>query len=435
LGSHKESHWVIAVGPDAQPLDIRLTVDTSVVKNPEVGVNVDGERVFPDPSTEGNGKGDKVKAKLKQDFVWQKPFRAKITGLNKKNFYEVRPEHLSLENWYPATVVEQREDGLFKANVTIPDGSHGEKTVVYPAVNAEHIRVAEGSRPKLVVPRKTIVLLVPKSDPMHATLAIDGGELMTHFFARPTPAPAPNGGEQLSGRIPRTKVSLQVTKDRKLVTSSVGHDALARFLKGELRAVGQTCEPKKHSWTIEIGPYATHVIDLEKKYKSSKVLTLMVDGTILAEAAAEDLESPEGFWLCSFRLVGETCLEWEVYESDGNGRALDSKGTIEKVSQHQRECKVYLANGDNLTNARLSIDSLDFTSLVPSAPERKEEPLKIQSEALVMTYDLHVPSKCAQSALKKDAAPKPASGGFASFLYACCGSTTVDTNNDLVMSG
>lgn len=430
LGAHKESHWVIAVGSDAQPLDIRLTVDKSVVKDPEVGVKCNGALVYPDPNV--TGKGDKVKAKLQQDFVWSSAFRGKLHGLNVKNKFEVRPEHLSVETWYPATLVEQREDGLFKANVSIPNGSHGDKMVVYPAVNPANIREASGSRQMVVVPRRTIVLTVPKANPMLATLAIDGDELMTHFFARPSPAPPLAAGQPPSGRIPRTKVGFTVTKDRKFVTSSVGHPVLSQFLGNEVRAVDQFPEKLKHSWKFQIGPFATHVVEIEKKYKSSKAVTLSVDGSVLAEGSAEDLESPEGFWLCTFRLLGEKCQEWEVYESDGNGKTVDSKGIVEQVVQHQHECSVYFANGDSLVDARLTVDGQDFSNFKPSAPGQPDAPFTLQPEALMMSYNLHVPYKCTDGAAKKkDSSPK-APGGLG--IFACCmGASSVDPKNDMIV--
>jgi len=69
--------------------------------SPEVGVQCDGQRVFP-------LSGYRTKEKLREDFVQKWPFRGVATGIGQRDIVEVRPSAFGQEQWHPATLTKQR---------------------------------------------------------------------------------------------------------------------------------------------------------------------------------------------------------------------------------------------------------------------------------------------------------------------------------------
>ncbi|CAE8587038.1 unnamed protein product, partial [Polarella glacialis] len=193
-----ESLWKIAVGVDSVPITIKLSVDKQVASAPEVSVFCNDQKVFPETSAS--------RSKLKEDFQWRMPFRGTVKGLAMKDFFEVRPEYLGQERWFLATLTEQREDGLFKAILQMPDGKGGFNSVDFPAVKVENLREAFGAKRPISLPQRYLELYVPMKHPLDASLRIDG-EAMTHFFSRPTPPPTKQGNG-------RSRVLFSVSKDR-----------------------------------------------------------------------------------------------------------------------------------------------------------------------------------------------------------------------------
>merc|ERR1711963_1220800 len=107
LGNHsRETRWKIQAGLGTKPVDIKLHVDKSAVTEARVGIECDGERVFP-------GMGKATTSKMTEDVRWRKPFRGQAKGINVKHFFEVH----AAGDWRPATLRSQREDGLFEAMV------------------------------------------------------------------------------------------------------------------------------------------------------------------------------------------------------------------------------------------------------------------------------------------------------------------------------
>jgi len=364
--------------------------------------------------------------------LWDIPFCGIVNGIGKQHFFEIRPAATSMERWYKATLTEQLEDGRFKATVEMPDGKGGMKEVDFPAIAKENIREAYGQKRSLVLPKRSLTLCVPKSDPLHATLAADHGELLTHHFARYTPAPKASL-VTFSGSAPRQSIKFALSKDRKQVTTEVGHTVLNQFLTGQVFGMtNQASSTLKKAWTIRIGPFAEHKIQVEKKHKSSKLITLSVDGDVLAESTAGDLESPEGYWACQFRFVGEKSLDWEVHESDGNGRSLDSRGVVHQPLKFSVACMVFFEeNLHDLSEARLNIDNLDFTELREPPMSIDEPSLCLQPEALEGSYNLIAPYKC-----RNDLAAQSgftAARGLFGDLFSFCYSDASDTSNDLLV--
>jgi hypothetical protein len=237
------------------------------------------------------------------------------------------------------------------------------------------------------VPQRTLTLEVPAKDPTHATLCVDGHDLITHHFARATPPPSTG---------PKT-ISIEVSKDRDSAEVDVGHSVLEHYLSNEVRAVTQTAEKRTRSWTIQVGPFAEHTIQVESKL-TSRIITLTVDGKKLVEASAEDIDCTGDHWECKFRFVGESCLNFSVPETNADGCVLDSRAVVERRSRYVRECHLILSDESNLTLAELFVDGVDFRQLPLKRAQRAEERLQISTQAFQLTYGVTVPYKVNEQA-------------------------------------
>merc|ERR1712178_379287 len=94
-------------------------------------------------------------------------------GIGETNFFELRPSHLTSGTWFPATITGQRRDGFFEVTTLQPDTQGCIRAVKYPAVDKVDLREASSGRP-LVVPECSLMLHVPKHDPLQAVLTVDG---------------------------------------------------------------------------------------------------------------------------------------------------------------------------------------------------------------------------------------------------------------------
>merc|ERR1712039_149971 len=110
--------------------------------------------------------------------------------------------------------------------------------------------------------------------------------------------------------------------------------------------------------------FAEHLIEIEKSSKLSKVATLTVDGELLVESNNEDIDCAPETWEATFRFIGERVLDWEIFEHDVHGRALDTRGTVQQKTKVSHQCRVsFNADEKDLARARLLIDDVDFDSL------------------------------------------------------------------------
>jgi len=339
----------------------------------------------------------------KVDFCQQWPFRGSITGLNDPGRFEVRPAHQThgvpgYEQWYPATLTRQREDGLFEALVTLPAESasssvirdvlgedlRSTKDVYFPAVNKNDIREVSSKQP-LHVSQPSLFLGVPQRDPLAATLTVDGRQAF-EFLARPTP------GEQCGKE--RRVVSFTVSDDRQYVSSNVGHSVLSHFLSSEARSVSSELGTHSHSWTIQLGPFAEHQIRVEWGSWPSNSVKLIVDGEPLLDsttALARSSVSSDAAWVCNFRFVGEKVTDCEVHEINREGAALQSKGHVLRREKYTHRCSVRLDFG--VGAAQLLVDGAEFMSLPPKATKYPESNLCIERSLLRGTYGFELPSK------------------------------------------
>jgi len=420
LGKHcKESKWKISLGPDSKLMEVKISVDKQIASSHEVTVTCDDEKVFP----EGNVR----KSKLAADFEWVKPFRGALKGLNVKDYFLVRPTYVSREEWFLATLTEQTDADLFKAILQMPDG-HGGFNGVEQDVKLENVKEAGGKHIRAALAQRSLQLFIPRDNPLDAVLNIDG-EAMTHFFARPTPP-------LLNGSPGRSTVTFKVSKDRKEIKTDIGHSAFSHFQSSEPRSVSSNAEELKHSWTFQGGPFAEHSVVISKEKLSSHLVKLEVDGTVLVESGPEEIESPDGLWECHFQLVGERTVEWEVYESDGDGGVLDTTGKVIEKSKYSHNCSVRIdLSAKDLITAKLFINESMFQDL-PEARTPNEASINIDERGL-QALGLKVPYKIAKDATipatgfmanfnkAVKQAEKAAPPGFFDLFSSCCSAPSV----------
>lgn len=368
----KESTWLVQAGREGKPIEIKMHVDRTILTTPEVGIQCDGQYLCP-------------KAKIREDFVHRWPFRGVATGIGQRDIVEIRPAAFGNEQWHPATLTKQRDDGLFEALVWMDDGCGSCKEYAFQAVPASNIRYRSTGRP-FFVPQRTLKLEVPAKDPAHATLTVDS-ELMTHFFARPTPTP------QFG---PRMEVLMKVSKDRRTVTSNVGHQVFSHHISNEVRLVTHSGEKRRRSWTIQIGPFAEHTIDLETHW-NSRVVTLTIDGEKLVEASAEDIDSRD-HWECKFRFMGERYIHYKVHETNQDGVALDTQAIVSQHLKYSRDCAISVVDESNLSSADLVIDGVSSDRLPFKRDVHEENELNMNLFALHTTYGLTCPYKVNEQA-------------------------------------
>lgn len=425
----RELTWKVApLG--ATPVEIRCNFEKQPMFSPEVAVTADGKKLFP-PGGE--------KSKLAEDFAQKWSFRGQAKNLDKKDFWEVRPKTMG-DNWFPATAVRQRGDGMFEAVVWLPDANGGVKQIVLPEVEKQDIREVRTKAP-IDVPVRSVFLRVPKADPMADTsftlwegIGVEE-EPVTYSFARPTPAPAPSSMESL----PSTKViRMELSRDRKVLNTSASHDLLASYMRMDARAVSFDAKTKtKVSWKIMLGPYADHTISIEKKavgagaeilsgssgllsgmkqvsemaetglLQQSEVVSLAVDGKVLVEGSSSDFdadwETPEcpniageSEWLCRFRFSGERSIMCNVSETNEQGTTLDTTDVVESLRDDQRPiskvCTVAIKELADLTTASFDIDGVLFSNLREFTP-LEGAPISCDPQVLAMQYGIQAPTK------------------------------------------
>lgn len=284
---------------------------------------------------------------------------------------------------------------------------------------------------------RSMQLFVPQANPMDATLNIDG-EAMTHFFARPTPP-------VVNGKPGRSTVAFKVSKDRKEIKTDIGHSVFSHFQNSEPRSVSSKAEELRHSWTFQAGPFAEHTVVISKESKSSQLIHLEVDGTVLVHCGPEDIESPPGVWECPFRLNGERIIEWEVYESDGDGNTLDTTAKVIEKSKYSHDCTVRIdLSTKDLITAKLYVNDITFQELAQDRGPTNEAPINISEHGLrglgmLVPYKISKDAKIpgtgfmakVNKALQKAEQAAPA-GLFG--LFSCCAAPKVvtDENTELV---
>eukprot|EP00403_Amphidinium_massartii_P023990 CAMPEP_0178403592 /NCGR_PEP_ID=MMETSP0689_2-20121128/17448_1 /TAXON_ID=160604 /ORGANISM="Amphidinium massartii, Strain CS-259" /LENGTH=491 /DNA_ID=CAMNT_0020024551 /DNA_START=63 /DNA_END=1539 /DNA_ORIENTATION=+ len=375
--SCKETRWVVQVGQDPEAmLDLCVLVDKGLVSGPEVRVTASlgaGEQatvLHPPP-----GPNSEQKAKLKQDFLHAWPFRGIPKHMNTAGFYEVKPQALGDNQWFPAILKEYRSDEFFEAVVDIP----GKGQVHLPATRKEDIREVS-TKDTVKIPQHAVHLRIAAADPLHKVdLLADGMERIK--FARPSPRPDPTKVQNV--------VRFSVDKTRTTVSANVGRSELDFFLNDEAKQSRIYNDKAMKTWTLYAGPYCEHEVTLQVE---GKVFIVKVDGHELVHSSAEDLGcTPASTFKCAFSLVGNKTVEFEVNETNRDGTVLDSRGVVSTVSQFRHECEI-ACSGTNPSNASFVVNGVDFMDL-PTTRWDDDQQLSMSPDALKMTYGLQVPYK------------------------------------------
>jgi len=413
--NHRETQWKVMYDHTKAPIDIKLQAQEHKLHSHEVSVECNGLHIL-------HGAGNHTKAKMAEDFHYQWPFRATIRGVNEVGFFEFSPPHFCNSRWFPATITSQRQDGLFEVRAQEPDANGRMAEMTYQAVHKDNLREAASGNP-LSVSENCLKLEVPKHDPLHASLRLANGEPVTHHFGRASP--------HLATGQKKPELALKVSKDRSMVTGNVGHRVLSHFVSGEVQAVNCDMERLKHSWTLQVGPFAEHTIQIEKKHTLGKIVTLSVDDEVLVESNAVDIGCTGKEWQCTFRFVGERILDFEVYKTNKEGSALDDTAHVKERRTYVHECCVTVSNEWDFSSAHLLVDGKAFTEL-PTKPQVHDEPnLTMAPLAMLHSYGVATPYKVDQNALSnisifaKQVVDKTRDGRMAAggFFAQCCGTS------------
>jgi len=137
---------------------------------------------------------------------------------------------------------------------------------------------------------------------------------------------------------------------------------------------------------------------VERRCKSSKVVSLVVDGTPFVESSAADIDCDSDGWQCTFRFIGERCLDFEVYECDRSWNTLESTGHVLQKAKYTHSCVISVPDLDDLTKARLVLDDHDFERLPPKAlaledDAHQEGNLSTDPDELLHIHNIRVPHK------------------------------------------
>jgi hypothetical protein len=380
----KEQRWKVQVNRFLRPIDIKLHVKMHPLHGPEVQVICDGRQLFPEP---------KASPKMVADFQQAWPIRGKIRGVKEDNLFEMRSvDENGAEVWYPARIEKQRPDGYLEVTGMQPDGYGGQRKMHFVAVDKAHLREVGSAKP-LTIPEEHLTFTVPKREPLQARLTI-GDEDITQSLIRFSPVP--------SKRRHTSKVELRLNKDRTRVTSTVSHAMLLHFITGEVRAVSHFLAKQKLAWTIQLGPFAEHTIEIMKKQSLGSPVSgcIHVDGAVLVEASAEDIGCAGDQWQCRFRFVGQRCLDFEVLTASPAAVPLVTTECVEQEFHYSHDCIIKVKDFNDLSTAVLTVDGKDYKTLAEVMPCTSNAlGLSMPVDTLTLTYGIMPPCRVDPAAL------------------------------------
>jgi len=177
------------------------------------------------------------------------------------------------------------------------------------------------------------------------------------------------------------------------------------------------------SWTIQVGPFAEHIVKITRHPWPSKMVTLTIDDDVLVDASAEDLGCASTAWECKFCLVGEKVMNFDVYETNLDGVLLETRGTVVKRETYSHQCTVFLNDVVDISKADFVIDEVCFRDLPSRATPYREANVSMELNAFISAYGPIVPRKVNR------AAPTGLIGGLMAFAN---GSNATDSENAAV---
>mmetsp|Transcript_86794 Transcript_86794/g.135891 ORF Transcript_86794/g.135891 Transcript_86794/m.135891 type:complete len:584 (+) Transcript_86794:82-1833(+) len=410
-----------------EALDIEVVIDEGILSGaalgPQLRVCTNSGHIFP-------ARGDK--ARIYEDIRHEWNFRGIVSGIgligeNKdrwilgtiptetpqdptthaiqdivlgqsaiKSLYEVELNGKR----YPAVLKRQRPDGCFEAAVFQPDLRGMLEIRDYPSLHKSAIFEA-GTMEHIAVPEVLLALDIPKANPHSMNLSV-AGQKFTDHLGRVSPHKG-TARQRIYIDAPRRRIPIakQMTsaaigiENEDPASINVGASVLNHFLSGEVRRGKSDSTRLSKWWEVQLGPFAEHRIEIEKKNRLSPMLTLSVDGEVLCECVGEDLGCGSEEWRCRFSFVGERHIDFNVYEETRDGRELETKSVITKpyCYDHNVEVVYTRRNIDDFHTVQLSVDGVPFNELEQIFLTRDEVSLNITRKVLLNQFGLEVPRK------------------------------------------
>merc|ERR1712048_674451 len=115
-------------------------------------------------------------------------------------------------------------------------------------------------------------------------------------------------------------------------------------------------------------------------------------------ASAEDLGCATAAWECKFRFIGEKVMNFDVYESNLDGAALETRGQVTKREKYSHECSVLLKDEKDFSKAEFVIDDVYFHDLPPKATPYEEPNVSMELNSFLGTYGPIIPPKINRTA-------------------------------------
>lgn len=313
---------------------------------------------------------------------------------------------------FPAVLTKQLANGcfdvvVFKPNTHYTQGVAKYMALEFPAMSRSNIFLTATSE-NVQLPDSSLCLQVSRVSPHNASLHISG-ESFLNYLGRPSPNSSSSKPPRIMIDCPKQVVQARAKQvlqqgvlglsppvQEKPVQINAQTSVFTHFLSGEIRRGHTDGSRLQRSWTLQLGPFATHTVRLVKKSHASAIMTLYVDDEVLVECLSTDLGGSRDVWRCKFALVGERQMTFRVHEESKDGWPSDSRCEMTKSFQYRHEVEVAYSHRaiDNLVDAALQVDSNAFNTF-PCIVESREGDanLSITPSALKLQFGIEIPKK------------------------------------------
>jgi len=238
-----------------------------------------------------------------------------------------------------------------------------------------------------------------------------------------------------------------VNKDRTNVTADVGHGKLQHALdatKPGYKVRSKTCQKAKLKceWIIQIGAFGEHRIVAEKKSKSSKEVSVSIDGNLVVGGSAADLGGKE--WSADITVQGKLALKFKLHRTNASGVATDQTTIATKTLPHCNTIRITVPDITHLETAVLECDEVEFSHLEQYKALPTESHIDNSLVVLENTHGISVPyvmdddsSGAGLAADFADLIPvtlfRGGSGLFDMLGITCCQHPPIDNGSQVVI--
>jgi len=225
-----------------------------------------------------------------------------------------------------------------------------------------------------------------------AVLSIDGNQKYLHLLARRSPSKHAENLPHIIIQIPNYGADVSVNVSRAtLLNHSCTHVRAVMVECMTARSMFSTKSSTKskqsnggatnrsdrsgygsNTWVVQIG-HAQHKIHISRKSKSSKDITLEVDGDVLIETSPRELPCIGDSWECSFRFFGDRSIYFHLLQTSTAGKVIADPQIIPQKHTFLHTCKVLVQDVSDLASSALQIDGVSFRSL-PALDHTSGEP-------------------------------------------------------------